>query len=133
MKYSFRLAQTNEEANEAHELVKATYKTAGYIKDNLNKLDAEYILCCREPEHKLVATACIIPPHKKFNFEELYQLKVDSYLPPQMDKSNTIEIGRFAKEESLYSQKEGETIFLGLQISILEYMELNQIDGLSPH
>lgn len=128
MKYSFRLAQTEQEANEAHELVKATYKTAGYIKNNLNKLDAIYILSFREPNQELVGAACIIPPNKRFNFEELYQITVDSYLPPQTKKSNTIEVGRFAKKESIISKREGGIIFIGLQISVLEYMEKNNID-----
>ncbi len=137
MKYSFRLAQTPEEANKAHELVRATYKTAGYIENNLNKLDAVYILCCKEPTLELVGTACIIPSNQKFNFEELYKIDVEPFLPSQMRKSNTIEIGRFAKEESLYNKKEGETIFMGLQIAVQEYMEMHQKDGwiaiIKPH
>lgn len=137
MKYSFRLAQTPDEANKAHELVRATYRTAGYIKTQLNKLDAIYILCCQEPNNKLVGTACIIPSYQPFNFEELYEQDVTSYLQNQMSRSTTIEIGRFAKEESLYSKKEGEIIFMGLQIAVLEYMEMHQKEGwiaiIKPH
>ncbi|MEZ4883628.1 MAG: FAD-binding oxidoreductase [Chitinophagales bacterium] len=137
MKYSFRLAQTPHEANKAHELVKATYKTAGYIKDQLHKLDAIYILCCQEPDQKLVGTACIVPSYQQFNFEDLYQQETETYLHNGMNRSNTIEIGRFAKEESLFNKKEESIIFMGLQIAIQEYMELYEKEGwiaiIKPH
>ncbi|MGB1241079.1 MAG: FAD-binding oxidoreductase [Chitinophagales bacterium] len=129
MKYIFRLAQTPEEADKAHKLVRATYKTAGYIKGDLNRLDAIYILCCQEEDNKLVGTACIIPSYQQFNFEELYQQKLEPFLHNKMNRSNTIEVGRFAKEESLYSKKQADIIFMGLQISVCEYMEMHNKKG----
>ncbi len=137
MKYFFRLAQTPGEADKAHELVKATYKTAGYIEGELNKLDAVYILCCQQPDNKLVGTACIIPSYQRFNFQDLYQQELSPYLQNGMSRSNIVEVGRFAKEESLYNRKESDLIFMGLQICVLEYMELHQLTGwiaiIKPH